>query len=84
MNYMETGKASILASIDPVCAGVWGWLLYQERPDWIMVLGMVVVLFGVTILNFPEGIKTLLTWLPGRRGARTGSPAGQGGHGSGE
>jgi drug/metabolite transporter (DMT)-like permease len=67
MNYMETGKASILASIDPVCAGIWGWLLYQERPDWIMVLGMVVVLFGVTILNFPDGLKTMFAWLPGRR-----------------
>ncbi|MDR1188201.1 MAG: DMT family transporter [Bifidobacteriaceae bacterium] len=59
MRFMETGTASILASIDPVCAAVWGFAIYHERPDWIMILGIVLVLAGVTVLNVPGGLKGL-------------------------
>jgi drug/metabolite transporter (DMT)-like permease len=59
MHHMETGTASILADVDPVCAAILGLLIYQERPDWIMILGMILVLAGVTALNLPGGLKGL-------------------------
>jgi drug/metabolite transporter (DMT)-like permease len=60
MRFMETGTASILASVDPVCAAILGFAIYHERPDWIMILGMVVVLAGITVLNVPGGFKGLI------------------------
>ncbi|MDR1634383.1 MAG: DMT family transporter [Bifidobacteriaceae bacterium] len=59
MRFMETGTASILASVDPVCAAVWGLSLYHERPDWVMILGMLLVLAGVAVLNLPGGLRVL-------------------------
>jgi drug/metabolite transporter (DMT)-like permease len=70
MRFMETGTASILASVDPVCAAILGLTIYNERPDWIMILGMVLVLVGVTILNLPGGLKGAAARLLGRRRRR--------------
>jgi drug/metabolite transporter (DMT)-like permease len=55
MNFMDTGKASIIASIEPVVATLIGFFLYGEKPDFVTILGIALVLFGIALLNLPEG-----------------------------
>lgn len=53
LKYMEAGKASILASVEPVVASLIGFFLYKERMDLSMVLGVILVLFSAGLVNMP-------------------------------
>ncbi|NLW06573.1 MAG: DMT family transporter [Clostridia bacterium] len=46
-----TGRASILASCEPVAATVLGVLLYKEIPTVISVVGMVLILTAIILLS---------------------------------
>lgn len=46
---LENGKASILASVEPVVASLVGFLLYKEGMQPIQVLGMVLVLLSCVL-----------------------------------
>jgi drug/metabolite transporter (DMT)-like permease len=59
MRFMDTGKASIIASIEPVVAAVLGFFVYGERPSVLMLAGFALVLFGITLLNLPNGLRSL-------------------------
>jgi len=59
MKFMDTGKASILVSIEPVAALFFGLGIYGEIPAAISVAGIVLVLFGLVLLNVPGGLRAL-------------------------
>ena len=54
MRYMETGKASILASSEPAAAMIFGAVLYSETPSLLSVLGLCFTIAAVVLLNVPE------------------------------
>jgi drug/metabolite transporter (DMT)-like permease len=60
MNYMDTGKASIIASVEPVVATLIGFFFYGENPDAATICGIVLVLCGISLLNIPGGLKSLI------------------------
>ncbi len=53
---MEAGKASVIASVEPVVAALVGLFLFGEVLSGWAVLGMVLVLGGIVILNTKETI----------------------------
>ena len=61
MKHMDTGKASILVSIEPIAASLFGIFLYNEIPTFICVIGIVLVLFAIALLNVPGGLKGLIS-----------------------
>lgn len=54
MSFMDAGKASILASAEPVAAMVFGALLFSEMPSLLMVGGMLLTVAAIAILSLPE------------------------------
>lgn len=59
MKFVDTGKASILASSEPVAATILGVVIYSEVPDAVQLVGVVVVLFALALLNVPGGLSAL-------------------------
>ncbi len=55
---METGKASIMASIEPVVAAVIGIVVFDEAPTVMGAVGILLVLGAIVILNLRLGKKT--------------------------
>ena len=53
LSYMEAGKASILASVEPVVASLIGFLLYKESMDGMTLAGVVLVLASAVVVNLP-------------------------------
>jgi len=51
LSRVEPGKASILASLEPVVASLVGALVFQEPMGLLTVLGIVLVLAGIVILR---------------------------------
>ncbi len=51
LKYVETGKASIMASIEPVVASVFGFIIFAEVPTIYGILGMVSVIGALVLLN---------------------------------
>lgn len=49
--YVENGKASILASIEPVIATIFGIVIFHERMTWTNLVGMLLVLLSIMICN---------------------------------
>ncbi|MDR3304597.1 MAG: DMT family transporter [Clostridiales Family XIII bacterium] len=60
MQYTDTGKASILVSVEPVAATVFGVVLYGEVPSAAAFAGIALVLFAIALLNLPNGMRTFL------------------------
>ena len=52
---LEAGKASVMASLEPVVAAVLGALVFREVPSVTGFLGIVLVLAGVLLLNVKNG-----------------------------
>lgn len=52
--YMDAGKASVLATSEPVAAMVFGYLLFSEVPTALMLTGMVLTIGAIIILSLPE------------------------------
>ncbi len=51
LSYMESGKASIMASLEPVVACLVGVLVFKENMGWLSILGVAAVLGGVYCLK---------------------------------
>ena len=56
LQYVENGKASILASIEPVVATLIGIFLFQETLTWMGITGMALVLLSIFICNRKQGV----------------------------
>jgi len=48
---VETGRASIMASIEPVVATACGIFIFREQPSFASVCGMLLVLSAIVLLN---------------------------------
>ncbi len=48
---------SMYAYINPVIAVVLGWLILDERFDWVMVTSTAVILFGVVLLKTAAAVQ---------------------------
>jgi len=55
LRYTEAGKASVMASVEPVVASVVGILAFRESMTLSAVAGSVLVLASVILLNLPAG-----------------------------
>lgn len=51
LKYTETGKASILATVEPLVATVLGAVVYNEKITLLSAAGIICILFAVVILN---------------------------------
>ena len=58
LQYTEAGKASVMASVEPVVASAVGILLYREPLTFSALLGTVLVLFSVILLNLSPAKKS--------------------------
>lgn len=56
LQYVENGKASILASIEPVVATLIGIFLFRETLTWMGITGMALVLLSIFICNRKQGV----------------------------
>lgn len=57
MQYVDNGKTSVMASIEPVVAIVLGILLYHQIPTAIAAAGMVLSLSGIVLVNMSKEEK---------------------------
>lgn len=57
LNYMEAGKASILAAGEPVAAMVFGFLFFSERPTFLAVMGLVLTTAALAVFSKPENVN---------------------------
>ena len=57
LGYMDAGKASILASGEPIAAMIFGVFFYHEIPTLLSVIGVLLTLTALTLLSFPEKNK---------------------------
>ncbi|WP_157152713.1 DMT family transporter [Brachyspira murdochii] len=51
LNYMDTGKASILASCEPIAASVFGIIFFNEIPNIFSVAGIILTITALTLLS---------------------------------
>lgn len=51
LKYMETGKAAIMATIEPFVGAAIGIFIFQEPYDLMKLAGMALILSSVVILN---------------------------------
>lgn len=54
LNHMDTGKASILCSCEPVAAMIFGIIFFSEMPTFLSITGLFLVLTSLVILVLPE------------------------------
>ena len=55
---MEGGRASVLATLEPVVATVTGWIVFDETLDIGNACGIILVLIAVILLNLPmKGLR---------------------------
>lgn len=54
LQYVETGAASVMASVEPVVATVLGFLVFSETPSFSALAGIVLVLAALFLLNFEK------------------------------
>lgn len=57
LKYIETSKASMLVSVEPVAAMVFGALLFSEIPSPLSVLGLVITVAALSLLCMPKQKK---------------------------
>lgn len=53
MDGMETGKAAMLASVEPVVAAAISIVVLSEPMSFLIALGIGLIIFGIMIMNFP-------------------------------
>ena len=54
---MEAGKASILATIEPLVAAVVGVVIFHEEITFAKAAGMVFIVLAIVVLNYRKGGK---------------------------
>lgn len=52
MKYIENGKTSVMASVEPAMAIVFGIVIFREIPSLVAALGMVLTLGGIILVNY--------------------------------
>jgi drug/metabolite transporter, DME family len=52
---VESSRAAIIATVEPVAATILGVMVYLERISFIQGMGMVLILASVTLVNLPKG-----------------------------
>ncbi len=57
LSKLPVSKFSMYAYINPVIAVVLGWLILDERFDWVMVISTVVILFGVVLVKTASTVQ---------------------------
>lgn len=57
LQYMENGRASIIASVEPVMATLLGVFLYHEKMSVSGTLGMLLILGGIVVCNIQKPEK---------------------------
>ncbi|MEI0494419.1 DMT family transporter [Brachyspira intermedia] len=57
LGHMDAGKASILASGEPIAAMFFGIFFYHEIPTVLSVIGVLLTLTALTLLSLPEKNK---------------------------
>ena len=55
LSYLETSKASIIATLEPIVATVIGIILYSEPITLFKIAGISIVLFAVSIIREKSG-----------------------------
>lgn len=51
LEYIQAGKASVIASVEPVCATVLSVLIYEEKLGAVQVVGIFLVIFSIVLLE---------------------------------
>ena len=54
LRHMDAGKASVIATAEPLVATIVSVFYYHESFTAAKVLGIALILIAVTLLNFPE------------------------------
>lgn len=54
LEYVEAGKASILAAGEPVAAMVFGAVFYSEIPTALSLIGLVLTIVALTLMSMPD------------------------------
>lgn len=54
LQHVETGTASVMASVEPVVATILGFLVFSEAPSVSALVGIVLVLVALSVLNFEK------------------------------
>lgn len=54
LNYMDTGKASILASCEPAASTIFGIIFFNEIPTILSVIGIVLTITALILLSMPN------------------------------
>lgn len=55
LSQVETGTASVLASVEPVVATVLGFVVFSETPTLEALLGILLVLAALLLLSVKKG-----------------------------
>jgi drug/metabolite transporter (DMT)-like permease len=67
MKYMDTGKASIIESVEPASAAVYGALIFGEFLSAMDITGMVLVYLAIVLLNIKKPKRLLRGFAAGRK-----------------
>lgn len=59
LQYLEPSKVSILTSVEPIVAAILAYLIFGEKLELLQVIGMVVIIFGVSLLQERKKKHTL-------------------------
>lgn len=51
LQYVQSSKASIICSIEPIVAALLGYVIYKESLEFLQILGMILVLSSVLIIQ---------------------------------
>jgi len=54
LEYIDAGKASILAACEPIAAMIFGVIFFSEIPTILSVGGLVLAIIAITIMTLPE------------------------------
>ena len=49
---IEAGRASIIATLEPVVAAIIGTVVFREEMTFVKALGIIVVVFAIAMINF--------------------------------
>lgn len=54
LNYIEAGKAAILAACEPVAAMIFGLLFYEEQPSVLSITGLFITVIALTVMSIEK------------------------------
>ncbi|MCT4604535.1 MAG: DMT family transporter [Marinisporobacter sp.] len=58
LQYIESGKASIICSIEPIIAAILGYVIYKETLEMPQIMGIASILFAVVLIQFKVKTST--------------------------